>query len=380
MKTKIIYISGAEVFDMADVRAAFDEVRAALNLGPDTVMFGVPVDADSAIGPVADAASDVAADADGAPASDVMETQVADDADDADVADVAEEAASPELSEEIPDMSAQEVAESVAEDIVEEVATPTPKKRATRSRKKVVPIAPVQEESASETDHLVVQEVEVHEEIVAQESAKESAAAPIPILSVLASNAMAADDDVQFDSDVATDDIDADVVQDAPADDFADDMIDEDDAHDEDMPGDVMNQDALADMITDDAPVDAGEKTLEELLESMAPLREDVLDTDDADIVSDADDDDFGMAAIGGGDATLEQLAAEFVQNEDKIVSEPKPAGRGKIGKLKNILPFKKAKRDDNGLMGDLFGWAGIAANDDDFSIPGFFTPNAQKN
>jgi hypothetical protein len=37
-------------------------------------------------------------------------------------------------------------------------------------------------------------------------------------------------------------------------------------------------------------------------------------------------------------------------------------------------MPFKKAKRDDGGLMGDLFGWAGIAANDDDFSIPGFFT------
>jgi hypothetical protein len=36
---------------------------------------------------------------------------------------------------------------------------------------------------------------------------------------------------------------------------------------------------------------------------------------------------------------------------------------------------LKKAKREDNSLMGDLFGWAGIAANDEDFSIPGFFTP-----
>ena len=44
MKTKIIYISGNEVFDMADIRAAFEEVRNTLHLGSDTVMFGVPVD------------------------------------------------------------------------------------------------------------------------------------------------------------------------------------------------------------------------------------------------------------------------------------------------------------------------------------------------
>ena len=49
MKTKIIYISGNEVFDMADIRAAFDEVRSTLNLGGDTVLFGVPVDADDAL-------------------------------------------------------------------------------------------------------------------------------------------------------------------------------------------------------------------------------------------------------------------------------------------------------------------------------------------
>ena len=33
MKTKIIYISGNETFEMADIRAAFEEVRATLNLG-----------------------------------------------------------------------------------------------------------------------------------------------------------------------------------------------------------------------------------------------------------------------------------------------------------------------------------------------------------
>lgn len=49
MKKKIIYISGNEVFEMADIRAAFDEVRNALNLADDTVLFGVPVDADDAL-------------------------------------------------------------------------------------------------------------------------------------------------------------------------------------------------------------------------------------------------------------------------------------------------------------------------------------------
>ena len=72
-------------------------------------------------------------------------------------------------------------------------------------------------------------------------------------------------------------------------------------------------------------------------------------------------------------DATLESLASEFAENQDKVIGTKKGAERGKIGKLKNILPFKKMKRDDSGLMGDLFGWAGIAANDDDFTIPGFF-------
>ena len=48
MKTKIIYISGTEIFDIADIRAAFDEVRLALNLDKNTVLFGVPVDNDDA--------------------------------------------------------------------------------------------------------------------------------------------------------------------------------------------------------------------------------------------------------------------------------------------------------------------------------------------
>ena len=44
MKKKIVYISGAETFDVNEVRAAFEEVRNTLKLAPDTILFGVPVD------------------------------------------------------------------------------------------------------------------------------------------------------------------------------------------------------------------------------------------------------------------------------------------------------------------------------------------------
>ena len=44
MKKKIVYISGADSFDAAQVRAAFEEVRSTLGLDTDTVLFGVPVD------------------------------------------------------------------------------------------------------------------------------------------------------------------------------------------------------------------------------------------------------------------------------------------------------------------------------------------------
>ena len=49
MKTKIIYISGSEVFEMSQVRAAFEEIRQTLGLDKNTVLFGVPVDSDDAL-------------------------------------------------------------------------------------------------------------------------------------------------------------------------------------------------------------------------------------------------------------------------------------------------------------------------------------------
>ena len=47
--TKIIYISGNETFEMTQIRAAFEEVRETLGLDKDTILFGVPVDCDSAL-------------------------------------------------------------------------------------------------------------------------------------------------------------------------------------------------------------------------------------------------------------------------------------------------------------------------------------------
>ena len=79
-------------------------------------------------------------------------------------------------------------------------------------------------------------------------------------------------------------------------------------------------------------------------------------------------------------DATLEQLATEYVKNQDKITTESKNASRSKISTLRNILPFKplkqKAQKDYN--SGDLFSWGGIAANDEEFSVPGFFTKKSK--
>ena len=49
MKKKIVYISGAETFDVNDVRAAFEEVRNTLKLAPDTILFGVPVDEEESV-------------------------------------------------------------------------------------------------------------------------------------------------------------------------------------------------------------------------------------------------------------------------------------------------------------------------------------------
>lgn len=108
-------------------------------------------------------------------------------------------------------------------------------------------------------------------------------------------------------------------------------------------------------------------QTIEEIFENLTPLPEEKIIETSRMLNEEASDDKYL-----DDDATLAMLAAEFVETEKE-----KPASAGgrssKIGKLKNILPFKKAKKDESGMLNDLFGWAGIAANEDDAGPSGFF-------
>ena len=333
MKTKIIYISGSEVFEMADIRAAFDEVRAALELGTDTVLFGVPVDNDDALAHAPVAVEDTVA----------VTTAIVKDTPVPTPAPVNSDtpAIAPVTTDEIPD-----------------IAT-APKKKSRGRPTKTAKISP----DANTDDKTTIATVDT------LDGAQDATVVPVAsILSVLKSKS---DDKAS--------------VADAPIPDTAV-TTTLDDAHAlNDTPIADVTDETITDMITDDAPDAPIEKTLEQLLESMTPLCEDhnEIATDSTPVEPDDEivmPDDISPAITDGNtDATLEQLATEFAENQDKIHTSPKNEGRGKIGKLKNILPFKKTRRDDPGLMGDLFGWAGIAANDDDFSMPGFFTGVASK-
>lgn len=288
MKTKIIYISGGELFEMAQIRAAFEEVKSTLGLDKDTVLFGVPVDCDTAIKDVTDNTQ---------PTVNVISEPVAEI-----IPDATEIPEIPEIPQVLQEVSA-------------EIATED---------------APV-----------------------------------VPILSVLATN----DEEIQPESVAEQDDITeiSDVTEPVV------DIVEPVTAEPEEISfvSETVSVDDIADDNMPDMPM---EKTLEQLLESMTPLREDITPKED---IADSENvfEDTTVLDASDTDATLAQLASEFALTEDKIAPAPRAETSGKIGKLKNILPFKKAKREDNSLMGDLFGWAGIAANDEDFSIPGFFTP-----
>ena len=293
MKTKIIYISGNETFEMTQIRAAFEEVRETLGLDKDTVLFGVPVDCDSAL-------------------EDIKTS----------------------------DNTITDIAEPV---ITEEISAPE--------------IAPV------ETPQIT--------EIVAEDSQEDTTDDVVPILSVLATN----------DDDVLPETVPVASVEISEPESIADDtepvIADVEPETDTEIIDNVETV-TVTEITDTEIPESPMEKTLEELLESMTPLREDVVAPDMVDASPDVDE-SADILSPDETDATLAQLATEFVQNEDKIPVAPKSETSGKIGKFKNILPFKKAKREDSGLMGDLFGWAGVAANDEDFSIPGFFTQAASK-
>ncbi len=303
MKTKIIYISGNEVFDMADIRAAFDAVRGALNLDNDTVLFGVPVDADDAgiveaekqnIEPVQTDTIE--------PDTDLIEEEEI-------------------ITEDTPSESI------IAETNIENVENQT-KKRG-RPRKIV-------EENEEET----ATDEPAQEEIIEQVDDEKV----VPILSILSAN------------DSKNEQIDE------PENiEIIEDIIQEEEIN-------TVSAEATEDLDT--------EPDLEQLLSAMKPLQEDIIEdnteTPITDEIEPTQDDEESV------DATLAQLATEFAQNEDKIALETKNSKHGKIGKLRNILPFKQSKHKDQGL-GDLFGWAGVAANDEDFSVPGFFTNAASR-
>jgi len=300
MKTKIIYISGSEIFNITDIRAAFDEVRNALQLDSDTVLFGVPVDQeDAGLGttPVeAETNSKV-----------VQDTVI-----------------EPNATEE-----PVEIIESV-ETVIEEIPTePKPKTKRTRKATKV------QEQIDAEPE--TVESDEPLEKVV-------------PILSVLS-------------GEDTTDDSETEEAQETE--------IIEDIATDEEIIEETKSDDVITEIDENPETENEGEPDLEKLLSAMTPLQEDVLD----ETVEQTGDDDNDSEDV---DATLAQLATEFAETQDKIAAETKSSGRSKIGKLRNILPFKQSKHKDQGL-GDLFGWAGVAANDEDFSVPGFFTNASSK-
>lgn len=328
MKKKIVYISGAESFNIEDVRAAFDEVRSTLKLDSDTLLFGVPVEEF-----VSDAVS----------VSANMSDSVTD---------------TPNLTTVDEKLVDEEVVNNT------EFVPETPKKQRKNTKK----------EKVIDLDKAPKETVEPMETVQGA----------VPILSVLAPNMSERESEPEQNSE-ETDDFmteDDDVIEMDDVDELPQDVQESElqeveikavETSDDDIPemecDEDIEQEDVADMINDEMPADDTEKTLETLLETMEPLREDV-QPEIKSVEFDADNQ---------SDTTLESLASEFVENQDNFLPQKKNNQRSKIGKLKNILPFKKMKREDPGIMGDLFGWAGIAANDEDFAMPGFFTGVASK-
>lgn len=303
MKTKIIYISGNEIFKIEDIRAAFEEVRNALNLDKTTVLFGVPVDNE-----------------DTGLATNVAENE-------------------PEIIESVVEETEPEI--ETAKEVIIEPVLETKEEIESEIEQPVKKRGRPRKEAKAEED--------IEEIVEETESVKEEEI--VPILSVLETH-----EEV--------------VVDEAPvAEEESIEIIPE--ISDEEPEETVDTVKPETEEIDDD---DAGVK-LEKLLSAMTPLEEDSLEEPFAG----KEREETVTETSDIFDATLEQLATEFIETQDKIAAESKSSTRSKIGKLRNILPFKQSKHKDNSGLGDLFGWAGMAANDEDFSVPGFFTSAASK-
>jgi len=297
MKTKIIYISGNEIFNIEDIHAAFEEVRNALNLDKDTVLFGVPVDSEDA-----------------GLATNMTES-------------------TPEIIESVAKETEPEIVKEeefipepvikVKEEIESDIEQPIKKRGRPRKEEKIEEVIEEPETIEEEKVVPILSVLETHEEIVVDET---------PV---------AETESIEIIPEI-TDEAPEEIVDTA-----------------EPEPEEIIDDDAK----------------LEKLLSAMTPLEEDTLEEPFVAETKEEPEPEFS----DNFDATLEQLATEFVENQDKIAAETKSSTRSKIGKLRNILPFKQSKHKDNSGLGDLFGWAGIAANDEDFSVPGFFTSAASK-
>lgn len=342
MKTKIIYISGGEVFNMADVRGAFDTVRRELGLAHDTILFGVPVDNDDALGGQFDAVQ--------ANVSPKITTHTIPKETDK------------KIDTPAPVVDMMPVVDTMTHDEKIDDVADTPVVKKARRTKKVVAAPETVDVSTDKTDDDAV----------------------IPILSVLGTDDVPQDNIDQITpiadmpdiiADVADDDIDlsdkttedTDILDDLKTDDVAP-IVDFDVADiDDEIPTVAPEVATVVDASDDD------EDGLAKLLKSVQSLHEDEIQKPELTVVE-------NNSEIDETDATLEKLATEFAENQDKIVNTTKSSARGgRIGKLKNILPFKKAKSNESSLMGDLFGWAGVAANDEEFGIPEFFPTAAKK-
>lgn len=312
MKTKIIYISGSELFNISDVRTAFDTVRSALGLDNDTILFGVPVDKSDAFGG------------------------------------------------QFANISSQQ-------------------------KQPMTQQANIIEEHEQEFDDLSMETASIDSENIRDDNNNQKI---IPICSVLTAEEKIISPDVKS---VLDDNTDSDIldeeIENTPEEvtciNFETNIlpVEQKTENIEDDISDFVENNLEIDSDTDDIIIDE-EPTLEKLLESVKSLNEDSFI--DSDIESNEKKSDFGINDNISNNAdeidmTLEQLANEFMENQDKIVNTTRGPGRGKIGKLKNILPFKKTKHEESSLIGDLFGWAGVAANDDEFSMPDFFPTTASK-
>lgn len=309
MKTKIIYISGDDKFNVSDIRAAFNEVRTALNLGVDTVLFGVPVDTDDALN------------------NEFQDIKPIDP-----VPTAPEPVITEDIQEPIPEPVKTEVKKRGRKKTTVSEVEPEPgTKVENNSDEKIIPILSVLGNS---------EPVEKTTEEITQESPE-----PVPESNIAIEHTVTENDGIVTETNTIT----------------------------------------VQEIITDNSEpseINETEKTLEELLESMKPLDSEIEDSDDdeaqQEIAKDEPVVDTPSADIE--DITLQQLATEFIESQDKIVNTTKSNSKSKIGKLKNILPFSKQKqREDTGLMGDLFGWAGFAANDEEFSMPDFFSGATKK-